>query len=196
MVHECKLLANRYIEFQEQYWDTRMLFLQNFKSVRELNEAVDVTIQELHGDPKCKAGWLPTLGIHLANWEKLDEQWQNILQPKIHLFIFDSQWNTQKYWISAHVYREVTFISVPKTGQTNDQWKVYTQLDGNGLNYRYKQVTKAVVDKAIQEAAKPPETPTTPTIPPSTINTDALNMTITANNLTITIQTKGEQDNG
>lgn len=192
MVHECKLLANRYIEFNEQYWDTRILLLQNFKSVREVNEAVDVIIDQLKAEKGYKAGWLPTLGIHLANWEKIEEQWQVILQPKIHLFIYDSQWNMQKYWISAHVFREVTFICVPKTGQTSDQWKVYTQLDGNGLNYRYKQVTRGVVDKAIADLVNPPQTPTTPTVPPSTINTESLNMTITSNNLTITIQTKGE----
>jgi len=191
MLHECKLLANRYIEFNEQFWDARMLYLQNFKSIKELNEAVDAIIDQLKAEKGYKAGWLPTLGIHMANWDKLDEQWKVILQPKIHLLIFDSAWSIDKYWLTAHVYREVTFISVPKSGVEPNKWKVYTQLDGNGLNYRYKQVSKAVVEKAIAEQAITPTSSSTP----STISTDACNITITSNNLTITIQTKGDPDN-
>jgi hypothetical protein len=135
-----KLIGGRYFLYDElgMYWDLALLFRQAGEDEAGFNKRIDAKNDELKTYSKYQAGWFASIGLVRSQVENLPDVWRNRFMQKTHLFLYDPVHNGEKMPVVNGFEADFVWI---------DDNLVYTWLSGDNMNYRFRLVSKAEVDK-------------------------------------------------
>jgi hypothetical protein len=148
-----KLIGNRYFLLDElgMYWDLQLLFRQNYSDEADFNNAIDENNELIKISKKYQAGWFVSIGMVPSQINALGEDWKKLIQPKVHLFLYDDSYKPAQ---------NNNLMPVIGMFEADFLWHgdnlVYTWMSGDNLNYRFRQVSKDEVDRWVAESNEIP----------------------------------------